>query len=219
MTLAGSLEPGSPVKPEILMVDVDGVVVHPANPKGWSADLEQDLGISAAALQSRFFQRHWEDVVHGRAELRDRLAIALAEIAPEVGCEQLIRYWFQGDAELDRGLLAQLAAVRATGVALHLATVQEHERAAYLWNNLGLRDHFDDMHYAADLGASKPSQAFYEAVETRVGRRGSAIAFIDDSERNVQAASVRGWKAALWTAGASLDALLPELSRSDIEVR
>lgn len=201
------------------MVDVDGVVVRPANPLGWSADIERDLGIPAAALQSRFFQPHWEDVIHGRAGLRERLDIVLAEIAPQVGSEQFIRYWFEGDAELDARLLTQLAAVRATGVALHLATVQEHERAAYLWNDLGLRDHFDDMHYAANLGASKPSQAFYAAVEQRVGVRGPAIAFIDDSERNVQAARERGWQAALWTSGASLDTLLPELTRPDGEIR
>ncbi len=201
------------------MVDVDGVVVRPTNPLGWSVDIERDLGIPAAALQSRFFQVHWDDVIHGRAGLRKRLDAVLAEIAPHVSCEQFIHYWFQGDAELDARLLTQLAAIRATGVALHLATVQEHERAAYLWNDLGLRDHFDDMHYAANLGASKPSQAFYEAVERRVGLRGSAIAFIDDSERNVQAARERGWQAALWTSGASLDTLLPQLTRSDGEVR
>lgn len=203
------------MKPAILMVDVDGVVVRSANPLGWSADIEHDLGIPAAAFQSRFFQVHWDDVVHGRAGLRERLDVVLAEIAPQVSCEQLIRYWFQGDAELDARLLTQLAAVRATGVALHLATVQEHERAAYLWNDLGLRDHFDDMHYAANLGASKPARAFYEAVERRVGMRGSAIAFIDDNESNVRAARERGWLAVLWTSGASLDALLPELAHSD----
>lgn len=199
------------MKPAILMVDVDGVIVRPINPLGWSAEIERDLGIPAAVLQSRFFHLHWDDIVHGRAALRERLAIALAEIAPQVSCEQLIRYWFKGDSELDTGLLAQLEALRATGVTLHLATVQEHERAAYLWNDLGLRDHFDVMHYAASLGVSKPSQGFYEAVERRVGLHGTAIAFIDDSERNVRAARERGWQAALWTPGASLDALFPEL--------
>ncbi|CAL1690960.1 hypothetical protein MMB232_01094 [Brevundimonas subvibrioides] len=206
------------MKPAILMVDVDGVVVRPTNPLGWSADIERDLGIPAAALQSRFFQVHWADVIHGRAGLRERLGGVLAEIAPHVSCETLIRYWFQGDADLDANLLTQIAKVRATGVAVHLATVQEHERAAWLWNDLGLRDHFDDMHYAADLGASKPSQAFYAAVEQRVGRRGSAIAFVDDSERNVQAARERGWQAALWTSGASLPTLLPGLMHAGREV-
>ncbi len=200
------------MKPAALMVDVDGVVVRPANPSGWSADIEQDLGIRAALLQSHFFQAHWDDVVHGRAELRERLDVFLADVAPQVSSDRFIRYWFERDAELDADLLTGLAAVRSTGVALHLATVQEHERAAWLWNNLRLRDHFDAMHYAAELGVSKPSQAFYEAVEHRTGLRGPAIAFIDDSERNVRAAGERGWQAALWTPGASLDALLPSLT-------
>jgi putative hydrolase of the HAD superfamily len=203
------------MKPAILMVDVDGVVVHPSNPKGWFAHLERDLGVPVAALQSRFFERDWADVVHGRAALRERLAIALEQIAPDVSCEALVRYWFEADANLDVALLEQLKVVRESGVPLHLATVQEHERAAYLWRDLGLRDHFDDMHYAAQLGVSKPSPEFYAAVEQRVGVSASAIAFIDDSERNVQAARARGWNAALWTPGASLFLLLPELQVRD----
>ncbi len=136
----------------------------------------------------------------------------LAEIAPHVSCDQLIRYWFEGDAHLDEALLLQLADVRASGVRLHLATVQEHERAAYLWDTLKFRDWFDDLHYAAQLGVSKPSQDFYAAVEQRAGLAASAIAFIDDSEKNVEAALARGWKAALWTPGATLGSLIPELN-------
>ena len=200
------------MKPAVLMVDVDGVVVRHADPSGWSARIEEDLGIPRLALQARFFKSCWDDVVHGRAALRDRLAPALAEIAPHVSCDQLIRYWFEGDAHLDEPLLLQLAHVRASGVPLHLATVQEHERASYLWNTLRLRDLFDDMHYAAQLGVSKPSQDFYAAVEQRVVLPASAIAFIDDNEKNVEAAHARGWKAALWTPGATLSMLIPELN-------
>lgn len=120
------------MRPAVLMVDVDDVAVRPANSLDWSAHIERDLGIPAAALQSRFFQIHWDDVIHGRVDHRERLEVVLAEIAPQVSCKQIISYWFQDDAELDARLLAQLAAIRARGVALHLATVQEHERAANL---------------------------------------------------------------------------------------
>lgn len=133
------------------------VVRHP-DPSGWSGRIEEDLGIPRRALQARFFEPCWDDVVHGRASLRERLAPVLAEIAPHVSCSQLIRYWFEGDAHRDEALLLQLAEVRASGVRLHLATVQEHERAAYLWDTLKFRDRFDDLHYAAQLGISKPSR-------------------------------------------------------------
>jgi putative hydrolase of the HAD superfamily len=200
------------MRPMILMVDVDGVIVRHPGTLGWSARIEEDLGVPRAALQALFFQRHWDDIVHGRAALRERLAPVLLEIAPHVSCDQMIRYWFEGDAHLDEALLAQLAEVRASGVVLHLATVQEHERASYLWSALSLRDHFDDMHYTAQLGVSKPSQAFYEAIERRVGLPPSVIAFVDDNLANVQAASMRGWNAALWTPGSHLHTLIPALS-------
>ena len=200
------------MKPAVLMVDVDGVVVRHPDPAGWSARIEEDLGVPRQALQDRFFKPCWDDVVHGRAPLRDKLEPALAEIAPHVSYSQLIRYWFEGDAHLDEALLLQLAEVRASGTPLHLATVQEHERASYLWDRLRFRDRFDDIHYAAQLGVSKPSQDFYAAVEQRVGLPASAIAFIDDSEKNVEAARARGWRAALWTPGATLSTLSPELS-------
>jgi putative hydrolase of the HAD superfamily len=165
----------TPMRQMILIVDVDGVIIRHPSSSGWSARIEEDLGVPRAALQALFFQRHWGDIVHGRAALRERLAPVLLEITPHVSCDQMIRYWFESDAHLDGALLAQLAEVRASGVALHLATVQEHERASYLWNALNLRAHFDDMHYSAQLGVSKPSQAFYEVVERRVGSPPSAM--------------------------------------------
>lgn len=200
------------MKPAVVMVDVDGVVVRHPDPAGWSARIEEDLGVPRQALQDRFFKPSWDDVVHGRAPLRARLEPVLAEIAPHVSCNQLIRYWFEGDAHLDKALLLQLAEVRASSVPLHLATVQEHERASYLWDTLKLREKFDDIHYAAQLGVSKPSQEFYAAVEQRAGLPASAIAFIDDTEKNVEAARSRGWNAALCPPRATLSTLIPELS-------
>lgn len=151
-----------------IMVDVDGVLVTHPDAGGWSANLENDLGIPLASLNELFFRRHWADVVHGRAALRDRLALALAEIAPSVSPAVLIEYWFKNDAHIDERLLAELQHLREAGFELHLATVQEHERAAYLWERLALRDSFDGMHYAAALGCSKPDHAFYRAVEAAV---------------------------------------------------
>lgn len=194
-----------------LMVDVDGVLlVHP-HPGGWAANLERDLGLSRDALEKRFFAPNFADIVHGRAALRDRLAPALEEIAPHLSCDALIDYWFRNDAHVDADLVAQLAAVRARGVEVHLATVQEHERAAYIWDVLGFRDRCDGMHYAAALGAAKPAAAFYEAVERRSGFAPAEILFIDDKAANVEAARARGWTAEVWRRGDRLTVLFPQL--------
>jgi putative hydrolase of the HAD superfamily len=203
--------PHAPTRPmpiKALMVDVDGVlIVHP-DPRGWSAQLERDLGVDPAALQAAFFARHWDDVAHGRAGLRERLAPVLREIAPHVGCDALIDYWFANDAHLDEALLAELASLRAGGIEVHLATVQEHERARYLWEALGLSDRFDGLHYAAALGCAKPAPGFYESIEARTGFSPRELFLIDDRPANVEAALRCGWAAALWTGNDTVRALL-----------
>lgn len=191
-----------------IMVDVDGVLITHPDADGWSANLENDLGISPALLHDGFFRRHWADIVHGRAALRDRLALALADIAPSVSPSALIEYWFDNDAHIDKRLLGELQHLRDAGFELHLATVQEHERAAYLWDHLALRDSFDGMHYAASLGCSKPDQAFYRAVEADVQIPSAAIFFIDDKIENVEAARECGWTAALWTGSSTVRELM-----------
>ena len=191
------------------MVDVDGVVIVP-RASGWAADLEADLAISAATLQTHFFKSHWNDVVLGRATLHERLSPILAEHAPHLTSHQLVAYWFEKDAQLDETLLADLAALRATGVQLHLATIQEHERAAYLWNTRGLRDHFDAMHYAADIGWKKTDPEFYAAVETRTGFSRSDLVLLDDAASNIEAARAAGWRGAFWDGTSRLAEVLAE---------
>lgn len=190
------------------MVDVDGVVIVP-RPGGWTADLEADLGLAPAVLQDHFFRPHWDDVVLGRAGLRERLAPVLARHAPHLSSERLAAYWFEKDAQLDDVLLADLADLRASGVQIHLATVQEHERARYLWETLGFRDRFDAMHYAAEIGWKKSDPEFYAAVQARTGLAPDGLLLLDDTIANVETARACGWQAAHWTGQARLTDVLP----------
>lgn len=198
-----------------IMVDVDGVLMTHPNPEGWSANLEIDLGISLPALQDRFFDRDWADVVHGRAALRDCLKPVLAEIAPAASLDALIEYWFSHDAHLDQRLMEELQFLRAEGFELHLATVQEHERAAFLWDRLRLRENFDGMHYSAAIGYSKPDHAFFRAAEVASNLPPEAIFFVDDRIENVSAAKECGWTSALWTGHHTVRELMRKLQWID----
>ena len=192
------------------MVDVDGVIVHPAHPGGWSERLEADLGLPVAELQRAFFAPHWNDIALGRADLHDRLAPVLARIAPQLSSETLADYWFANDARLDMELLADLAGLRAAGVELHLATIQEHHRARYLWETVGLNAQFDAMHYAADLGCAKPDAAFFRAIEARTGFAPGDLLLIDDRANNIEGALNCGWGAVLWDGTRRLGDVLAE---------
>ena len=106
------------------------------------------------------------------------------------------------------GAAVRLQVLRGNGLEVHLATVQDHERAAYLWDRLDFRSRFDGLHYAAALGCSKPSPAFYRAIEAATRLAPEAIFFIDDRPENVEGARACGWTAALWTGADTLDALI-----------
>jgi putative hydrolase of the HAD superfamily len=197
---------------QAVMVDVDGVLIVHSHAAGWSVHLERDLGLSADDLQTYFFNAHWADIICGRAKLRERLAPVLLNIAPHLSCSQLIDYWFSHDAHLNLHLLGELDVLRAQGVKIHLATVQEHERARFLWEHLGLRDHFDGLHYAADLGCAKPDLAFFQLIERRTGLLPNEKFFIDDRIENVEGARKAGWRAAHWTQETNLMDLLSDIA-------
>lgn len=196
----------------ILMVDVDGVIVRPDGKRGdnrrWDADLKADLGIDPADLQRVFFKPHWQEIALGRADLYERLRPALTQIAPNVPAEQLTAYWFRWDSDLNLALLEDLSALRAEGQRMHLATVQEHYRARYLWETLDLRARFDAMHYSADVGAAKPAEDFFRRVAARTGAEPTSHLLIDDSQANVEGAIAAGWRARLWTGAEPLVALI-----------
>jgi putative hydrolase of the HAD superfamily len=191
-----------------IMVDVDGVVVRHPDPKGWAVNLEADLGLRVEDLEEAFFRPHFEEVVRGRAPLHERLGPVLATIAPHLTCETLCAYWFEQDSWVDHDLLGQLAEVRARGIELHLATVQEHQRAAYLWTQLGLKDYFDAMHYSAAMGCAKPEPEFYAAIETVTGFAPYEMFYIDDRATCIEAARSCGWPAAVWTGRSRLADLM-----------
>lgn len=192
-----------------LMVDVDGVVVRHQKPgHRWDADLEADLGVKPSDLQRVFFEPHFKAIARGLEPIEPRLTQALAQIAPTVTTEALMAYWFEKDSALDYVLLDALATYRARGLKLHLATVQEHRRAGYLWSALGLQDRFDGLQHSAAVGHTKPEQAYYAAVEARTGFTPDELLLIDDSARNVEAAIAAGWQGRLWTGERPLGEVL-----------
>ncbi len=198
-----------------VMLDVDGVLVRgrPEDGRPWAERLEADLGLCPAALHRAFFAPHWEEIVVGRAGLMERLGPALADIAPWLPAERLVEYWFGQDARLDEGLLVELAALRARGVTVHLATNQEHLRAAHLMGPLGLGAHAEAIHHSAAIGARKPQPAFFRHVAAAVGLPPGALVLVDDTPANVDAAVAEGWRALCWTGeDRLLDLLRPLLA-------
>ena len=106
-------------------------------------------------------------------------------------------YWLQRDSQLNQPLLAAIRRLRSAPDAgpFYIATNQEHLRALHLWSTLGLQHIFDDIFYAARLGAMKPGRAFFEAAAARMGPQDEPPLMFDDSPEVIAAARAFGWDA------------------------
>ncbi|HWV19532.1 MAG TPA: HAD family phosphatase [Devosia sp.] len=191
---------------QTIMMDVDGVLVtgRPADGAHLFTDLEADLGMNLATLQREFFAPRWPAIVTGQKDLLPELAEVLAGIAPDVPAQTLIDYWFENDSRLDHAVLDGMAVLRAAGHRVYLATNQEHLRASYLMETLGLAAHVDGIFYSAAIGHRKPSPEFYDHIGRSLGTAPQQITLVDDTEQNVLAARAAGWVAVHWQAGMSL---------------
>jgi putative hydrolase of the HAD superfamily len=56
---------------------------------------------------------------------------------------------------------------------------------------------FDNYVLSYELGAMKPDEKIYAAVERATGHAGEAIVYLDDRAENVQGGLARGWRAVL----------------------
>jgi putative hydrolase of the HAD superfamily len=190
----------------VLVLDCDGVVVlgHPEGGR-WDKDVAREFGVSAERVQALFFKRHWPRIEIGAADLFEMLDAVWPELGARGTARAFVDYWVAHDSRLDRAVLAEVDAWRARGGKAYLATVQEHHRAAHLWDVLGLAAHFDGLFYSAALGAKKPDAAFYERVQAKLPvTAADEILFLDDRADNVAGAQAAGWRATLYTGIADL---------------
>ena len=188
-----------------LLFDVDGVLVHGFHTRHekqrrWQQFLAADLGIEPAVFFEKFIKPIFIPEVLTRQK---SLVNALEEALPGMGYTgspmNLIGYWMGRDTQLNHPLLNLIKKLRETGAArVYIATNQEDVRAYHLWSNLGLQHLFDDIFYAARLGAVKPDPKFFEAVAVRLGPQTEPPLMFDDYSAVVDAANAFGWEAVLY---------------------
>lgn len=195
---------------KLLCMDIDGVIITGRAGDGahWSTDLQKAMGITRAQLKEAFFKPHWRDIVIGRKPMRPCLDDALATIPNAPDADDLIAFWFATDSAINTPLLAVTDRLRADGLRIVLATNQEPLRSAYLWDQIGLRNHFDAIYSSGALGIPKPDPGFFTAITARENLAPSDIAFLDDSAENCAAARDTGWHAGhVGTPASALDLL------------
>jgi putative hydrolase of the HAD superfamily len=187
--------------------DADGVVCVGTR---FSVALERGYGISRERLAA-FFSGPFADCLVGRRDLKKALVSVLPTWGWHASVDAFLRFWFEQEHVICREALACVRELRKRGHLCVLGTNQEKHRAAYLRREMGLEVEFDHVLPSCEIGAAKPSEEFFAAVELSVGKPPRELCLIDDSERNVIGAKTCGWRA-IWYRG---KADLKKINKSD----
>jgi len=148
----------------------------------------------------------------GAASFEDCLAPTLRQLNAPCDVARVLELWRA--IESSGPALSLVARLRRRGVWCAVASNQERNRARHMSETLGYARLFDREFYSCDLGCTKPSAAFFEAVVRGGGLDPARTLFIDDRLDNVEAARSCGLVAEhfmLWQApdgAATLERLL-----------
>ena len=88
--------------------------------------------------------------------------------------------------------------VRSGGIACHLASNQDHTRAAHMREEIGYAGLLDGCFFSCALGVAKPDPAFFERILGELGLAPAQALFVDDNPVNVQEATALGLRALCW---------------------
>ena len=185
---------------KLIAWDFDGVLNkgHQGGFDAWQAEFEADLGVSAAVFTDFIFSDgKFNAVLNGERDLLDLLTDYTKTHAVPHAPEAVLDYWLAKDAIVDTQVLGWLTACPIQGV---IATNNEHRRAAHMWETMGFKAHMAMIFASGPLGVKKPDGRFFAAIEEWSGLAPADILLIDDAEKNIHAASARGWQTFHFTA-------------------
>lgn len=179
---------------KLIAWDFDGVLNkgHQGGFDAWQAEFEADLGVSAAMFTDFVFSDgKFNAVLNGERDLLDLLKDYTTTHAVPHAPEAVLDYWLTKDAVVDPQVLGWLTACPIQGV---IATNNEQRRADYMWEVMGFKAHMAKIFASGPLGVKKPDGRFFAAIEEWSGLPPADILLIDDAQKNIHAASARGWQ-------------------------
>jgi putative hydrolase of the HAD superfamily len=135
----------------------------------------------------------------GQAEFAAALVPVLTRWCAACDPAHIQAVWHTFD--VDAGVLALVAELRAAGIVCAIASNQEASRAQCMSQLHGYGGAFDAEHYSCQLGHAKPSLAFFTELIRVGGYDPNRTLFIDDREDNVLAARTAGLLAERFVLG------------------
>ncbi|MFJ8039573.1 HAD family hydrolase [Kitasatospora sp. NPDC096147] len=203
--------PLAPAPFDAVLCDFDGVIRH--FDQSAVAVLERSAGLAeGSTYAAAFAPEHAQPLILGRltrAEWTDRIAVSLTVHTPGPTARALAAAFTTTPVHADPDVVALLREVRRR-VPLVLVT------NGTPWTDQGLTDLAltDLAHHvvnSARLGIAKPDPGIYHHAATLVGAAPDRCLFIDDSPKNVTAATALGMTAHHYRTPAGLATALAPL--------
>jgi len=167
---------------DCLLIDLDGVI-NITEKNGnylWKETREEDLGIPNEIIDE-FFINYWKPVVLGEISMKQQLSNHLMKYNLENRTQDIIEYFIDKNTIIDERILSIL---QETDLPIYLASDLNKERLDFYWDELNLKNLFDDKFISCEMGVKKSKKEFFEQVIEVIDIKPEKILFIDDDEKN-----------------------------------
>ena len=187
-----------PADKDMYLFDIDGVFLHSSTP--FSERYEAKMG--KPGLTTTFFKGVFQDCLIGNGDLREELQKRTDEWGWDGSVDDLLEYWFAGEANINEETVAIINELRSAGKPCYLLTNQEKYRTQYFTDQLGISTYVDGLLASNHLGVKKPDHEFYAKALTTIGFTGDVanVFYVDDDMENVTGAQEFGFDAFYYQA-------------------
>lgn len=193
-----------------VLIDADGVVIK--NHEYFSIRYKRDFGKSLnEEVITSFFKNEYKLAAIGKSDLKELLKERLDKWGWKGSLDELLKYWFEGERELDENVLEVARQLRIKGIKVCLVSDNEKYRAEYLINEVGLKKYFDYTFFSCNLGYTKSDPEFFKAVIKILNLKPQEIVYFDDDPKNVAVAKSVGIDARVYKSFDKFIGIIDEL--------
>jgi putative hydrolase of the HAD superfamily len=175
------------------LFDVDGIVII-GRKQLFSHALAEKQGIPREVVEE-FFLNNFRKCSFGKADLKEEIAPYLTKWNWQGSVDSLLKFWFETESAKDPEVIKIISKLRSKGVKCYVATRQEKYRLKYIWENLGLKEHFDGVFSTCDIGYDKKDPEYFQYIFKELELKPEEFIFFDDSQANVDNAKSLGIRA------------------------
>ncbi|HLM84017.1 MAG TPA: HAD family hydrolase [Candidatus Bathyarchaeia archaeon] len=163
-----------------IIFDADEVVVK--REMYFSQRLAGDFNIPEEKVMD-FFRNEYRECATGKTDLKKVLEKYINVWGWEGSVDDLLKYWFEHEREIDDEMVQEIKSLRARGYTCCLATNNESYRTRYLVNEVGLGNLFDHIFSSAEIGHLKVENDFWRHVENTLETSLTDIIVWDSDEK------------------------------------